>query len=75
MNRQSKQHPYWIPKNYYEPAMFALKVFSSDNRFNRAVDIAYHFYTADPTADCYISPAKLDRNKLAKHLAKWILNS
>lgn len=74
-NNNIKQHHYWIPKNYYEPAMFALKIFSQDNQFNRAIDISYHYFTSDPTADYYISPTKLDRNKLSKHLLKWIANS
>lgn len=77
MNKQvtTKQHKYWIPKNYYEPVMFALKIYHSQNSFNKAVDIAHYYFTNDPSQDYYIPPAKLERNKLAKHLMKYIINS
>lgn len=70
-----KQHSYWIPKNYYKPAMFALKIYHDTDRFNKAIDIAYYYYTSDTTSDHYISPTKMNRNTLAKHLIKHITNS
>lgn len=75
MKTTTKQYKYWIPNNYYEPAMFALKIYHKEDSFNKAIDIAYHYFTSDPTKDYYISPTKLDRNKLARHLNKYIINS
>lgn len=68
-----KQHSYWIPKNYYKPAMFALEHFCKYRRFNQAVDAAYYIFT-DPSSEDYVEPSKLNRNNLAKHLLKYISN-
>lgn len=75
MKTTLKQRKYHIPKNYYEPAVFALQMFHKTNQFNRSVDAAVAFFTADPASPHYVAPAKLDRNTLARHLLKKISNS
>lgn len=55
-------HRYHIPRSYYQPAMYALKLFRSGKSFNRSVDIASASYQ------------NINRNNLAKHLIKWITN-
>lgn len=66
---------YWIPKNYYHPAMFALQLFRKSGQFNSSVDAAYYAFTADLSSPDYIPPSKLNRNKLSQHLLKYIANS
>ena len=65
----------WIPNSYYVPVKSALDLFTKTKQFNKAVDATYAFYTASPESDHYIPPDKLDRNKLAKHLLKYISNT
>lgn len=76
MKESIRMHPYHIPKSYYKPAMFAHKLMLDKHYgFNRSVDIAHHTFTADPSAEDYIPPSRLNRNVLAKHLIKYISNT
>lgn len=75
MSTNTTKKKYYIPKNYYEPAMFALRLFKEENKgFNQSVDIAHAVFT-NPSHDKYIPPAKLNRNNLSRHLIKYIVNT
>ena len=65
---------HYISKNYYKPAMLAIKCYTdgSGRSLSDAIDIARHFYTADPTSDHYIHPSKINRNHLVKEVIAWL---
>lgn len=66
-------HKHHIPKTYYKPAMYALKLFRSGVSFHKSLSIAIASYT-NPQSPDYINPSKLHYRKLSEHLLAYIAN-
>ena len=65
---------HYIPKNFYKPAMLAIQIYTDGTHRSlaTAVDIAIHYYTADPSSKDYIHPSQLKRHALVKHILEWL---
>lgn len=65
-----KRH--YIPKPYYEPAMFALKLFrKADFHLVDAINTAYDSYT-NPMNKDHIPKSQLNIETLRKHVLSYI---
>lgn len=71
MKGKQKHKPFIIPPPYYEPAMYAIKLFRHGYHLGEAIRLSYNSYT-DPSLEHPLTPYDLNKNKLTEYIFKWL---